>query len=125
MTQEKKIKERQEQVSRLLMNGYSELEIANKIGSSLSTIARDVKFLKSQSHLWLNQLPKSGLIFEFQLSLNKLKDLRPELEFIIRHGFTTDNKLKAIKIMQDNISLYSQLLSDGPASLIPKRTKPS
>ena len=55
------IKERREDVLVLLTKGIKGYEIARKLGVDASTVSRDIQYLISQSHNYLNSLAKEAL----------------------------------------------------------------
>ena len=57
------IKERRENTLALLTKGMKGYEIAKEIGVDASTVSRDIQYLISQSHNYLNTLAKEALPF--------------------------------------------------------------
>jgi hypothetical protein len=63
------IKERREDVLVLLNKGMKGYEIAKELGVDASTVSRDIQYLISQSHNYLNALVKEALPFMYQTSI--------------------------------------------------------
>jgi IS30 family transposase len=63
------IKERREDVLALLTKGMKGYEIAKELGVDASTVSRDIQYLISQSHIYLNSLAKEALPFMYQLEM--------------------------------------------------------
>ena len=72
------IKERRENTLALLTKGMKGYEIAKEIGVDASTISRDIQYLISQSHNYLNTLAKEALPFMYQTSIEGIKNVLKE-----------------------------------------------
>jgi DNA-directed RNA polymerase specialized sigma24 family protein len=64
------IKERREDVLLRLTKGMKGYEIAKELGVDASTVSRDIQYLVSQSHNYLNSLAKEVLPFMYQTSID-------------------------------------------------------
>ena len=74
------IQERRQNVSNHLIKGKAETEIANELGVHRNTIVRDVSYLKKHAQNWLDGIAKEGFIYEYKLSLDKIRDHERELQ---------------------------------------------
>jgi DNA-binding NarL/FixJ family response regulator len=72
------IKERRENILILLTKGMKSYEIAKEIGVDASTVSRDIQYLVSQSHNYLNSLAKEALSFMYQTSIEGIKNVLKE-----------------------------------------------
>lgn len=115
MTHDELIKERQEKVASLLMVGHTEVSIAEMLDVSRETIVRDVRELKNMSTQWLDSLAQHGFVLEFKMCLELLKTLRVKLKEMLENTNSTPDKLKIIRAIENNITLYNQWMLDGPA----------
>jgi IS30 family transposase len=70
---------RRKRVAELLSQGYSETEIARDLGTSISSVSRDVGALREQSHQFINNLAKGELAFEYKKCFDALDAIRREL----------------------------------------------
>ena len=105
---------------------------------SLSTIEKDLQFLKEEYKTWIDDLAKDGLIHEWHLGLEKLKDTEREYNRMLnmkkpakKGEEEKDNKnpefvydgeirLHVLKLRDDNTLAKRQYLLDGPAVHIMK-----
>lgn len=53
-------------------------EIANELGVDVSTLSRDMQFLISQLHKYLNRLAKEALPFMYQTSIEGIRNVLKE-----------------------------------------------
>jgi len=114
--------ERKEKVSYLLIKGHKEIEIAKILGVSRKTIVRDVAYLKEASHTWLEDLVKTGVIFESKLAIDKLKDNEMRIRVLLeKTDLKIEQQAKLIKQLDDNVSLQLQMLLEGPTILAMRR----
>ena len=72
------IKERREDVLVLLTKGMKGYEIAKELGVDASTVSRDIQYLISQSHNYLNTLAKEALPFMYQTSIEGIRNVLKE-----------------------------------------------
>ncbi len=79
------IKERRENILILLTKGMKGYEIAKELGVDSSTVSRDIQYLISQSHNYLNTLAKEALPFMYQTSIEGIKNVLKECWSIYTH----------------------------------------
>jgi IS30 family transposase len=72
------IKERRENTLFLLTKGMKGYEIAEELGVDTSTVSRDIQYLISQSHNFLNSLAKEALPFMYQTSIEGIRNVLKE-----------------------------------------------
>jgi len=108
------IRERRQKVSNLIIKGKTETEIASILCVHRNTIVRDVSFLKKQSHNWLDGLAKNGFIYEYKLSLDKIRDHERELQKLFEDSEDIGQKTQILKALDDNSKLYLELLGETP-----------
>jgi len=108
------IRERRQKVSNLIIKGKTETEIASILCVHRNTIVRDVSFLKKQSHNWLDGLAKNGFIYEYKLSLDKIRDHERELQKLFENSEEIGQKTQILKALDDNSKLYLELLGETP-----------
>ena len=72
------IKERRDDVLVLLTKGRKGYEIAKELGVDASTVSRDIHYLISQSHNYLNTLAKEALPFMYQTSIEGIRNVLKE-----------------------------------------------
>jgi len=113
-TQEQEIEERREKVSQLLLQGFTEVLVAKELGVSRETIVRDVRVLKEEALPWFDDLAGIGFAHEAKLALDKLRQCERWLHELRDQAKTSDEKLKAIRALEENIICQSQYLANGP-----------
>ena len=72
------IKERRENTLVLLTKGMKGYEIAKELGVDASTVSRDIQYLISQSHSYLNSLAKEALPFMYRTSIEGIRNILKE-----------------------------------------------
>ena len=107
-------------------------EIAEQLHVSVPTINRDISWLKEESKKWIGIMAREGLVHEWHLGLEKLKDNAREINVMLnmkkdsddpKSGYVYDGdiRIKLLKASDDNIDLQKQYLLDGPAVYIMNR----
>lgn len=92
-----KIKYRRKRVNQLRLQGYTNREIAEKIGCNLSTIEKDLQFIREISKQWFEE----DVITEYCQSLN---------DSIILYDNTIED-LQILYAEEDNIETKLRILS--------------
>jgi len=108
------IKQRREKVAIFLTKTKTEKEIALKLGVSRQTIVRDVAYLKKESQKWLDDLAKEGFVYEFKLTLDKIRDHERELHRLYTKSDDISQKIQILKALNENAKLYLELLGETP-----------
>lgn len=112
------VKERKEKVSQLHNQGIKQDSIAEIVGISRSTVVRDLRELRKSAGIWTEELLNGGYVLEFQENLDVLKDVRRRLSHLLDSPYEHQFKLKVIRGIHDNVSLYNQLLLKGPGEFL-------
>lgn len=107
-------RKRRESVISLLNKNLPEIKIAEMLGVSRQTIVRDVSYLKKTSTTWIDGLAKHDFIFEYRLSLNRIKSRGPELQKLYDETNDVGKKILILKSMDKNDKLYLELLGEAP-----------
>lgn len=121
--EKQKLQERREKVSHLLVKGCKQLDMADQLGVSRETIARDVRFLKEQAMTWFKTVSTADYIFEYKILLDKLKDFEFDMRQMIKNSSDNSEKIKIIKPLQDNIELQLKMLTYPVVNNLLKITK--
>ena len=108
------IMQRREKVAIFLTKTKTENEIALKLGDSRQTIVRDVAYLKKESQKWLDDLAKEGFVYEFKLTLDKIRDHERELHRLYTESDDISQKTQILKALNENAKLYLELLGETP-----------
>ena len=105
------VKERRENVLALLTKGMKGYEIAKELGVDASTVSRDIQYLISQSHNYLNSLAKEAFPFMPQTSIEGIRNILKECWRIYIDGSNNDHpknkeitwfhKLAALKLAKE------------------------
>ena len=112
----KEVDVRRDKVNRLLLKGATQLEISKQLQISISTVERDVKSIKEMASQWLDDLAKKGIVHEWKIGLEKLRDTERNLNTILQDpALPRDDRLRVLKQRDENIALQTQFLMDGPA----------
>jgi len=107
--------ERREKISLMLSHGYTQVQIAQKLGVNRRTILRDKIFLKEEAQKWLNGLARDGFVFETKMTLDMLKDTKRQLnEMLDQDDLSREERRKLLKQRDENIVLQLQIIGEGP-----------
>ena len=107
--------ERREKVSMMLSHGYTQIQIAQKLGVNRRTIVRDKAFLIEDAQKWINDLARDGFVFETKITLDMLKDTTRQLnEMLDQDDLSREERRKLLKQRDENIALQLQLIAEGP-----------
>ena len=74
-----KIKSRQHEVHLLHLQGFSNKEIADKLGVSLSTVEKDLHEVREQIKSWIEDYRSEGVYCSFRNSYEQLEQIQKEL----------------------------------------------
>jgi len=123
-------KERREDVLVLLTKGLKGYEIAEELGVDASTVSRDIQYLISQSHNYLNSLAKEALPFMYQTSIDGIRNVLRECWSIYNTENNNDNtnniditwfhKLAALKLAKECNEALFRLTAEGPSVMYVK-----
>lgn len=101
------------------MKGF---EIAKQLGVDASTVSRDIQYLTSQSHNYLNSLAKETLPFMYQSSIEGIKNVLKECWSIYANGsnnndkdITWFHKIAALKLAKECNEALFKLTAEGPS----------
>ena len=121
------IKERRENILCLLTKGMKGYEIAKELGVDASTVSRDIQYLISQSHNYLNTLAKEALPFMYQTSIEGIKNVLKECWSIYtldshdnNKDLTWFHKLAALKLAKECNEALFKLTAEGPSVMYVK-----
>ena len=113
------IKERREDVLVLLTKGMKGYEIAKELGIDASTVSRDIQYLISQSHNYLNTLAKEALPFMYQTSIEGIRNVLKECWNIYTVESDKDvtwyHKIAALKLARECNEALFKLTAEGPS----------
>ena len=103
------------------MKGY---EIAKELGVDASTVSRDIQYLISQSHNYLNTLAKKALPFMYQTSIEGIRNVLKECWNIYtiksNKGITWFHKIAALKLAKECNEALFRFTAEGPSVMYVK-----
>ncbi len=118
------IKERREDVLVLLTKGLKGYEIAKELGVDASTVSRDIRYLISQSHNYLNTLAKEALPFMYQTSIEGIRNVLKECWNVYtiesNKDITWFHKIAALKLAKECNEALFKLIAEGPSIMYVK-----
>jgi hypothetical protein len=114
------IKERRENTLVLLTKGMKGYEIAEELEVDASTVSRDIQYLISQSHNYLNTLAKEALPFMYQTSIEGIRNVLKECWKIYTTSesskeITWFHRLTALKLAKECNEALFKLTAEGPS----------
>jgi IS30 family transposase len=107
--------ERRQHVLSMLAQSMTETEIANQVGVHVSTISRDITYLKKQSQQFICDLAKSDLAFYYQQCLNTVEEVKRKAWESYRSKNTHEkDRIVALKLVKECEETRYSMLKDGP-----------
>ena len=120
MSNKSVILERRQKISVLLTRGMKGYEIAKELQVDSATISRDIKYLTAESQNYLNSLAKETLPFNYQISIEGIRDVIKECWAIYQSQESRVNmyqRLAALKLSKECHESIFHLLDEGPSVL--------
>jgi len=105
-----KIDERGKRVWSLLIQGFSQQQIADKLGVSAKTISRDYHQLKIDSIEWMEALPKGQIQLYHRTKFEMVERVTQELWELYENTEDQILKLKILSTIADKCKLYSDIM---------------
>lgn len=107
--------ERRKNVISMLAKSMTETEISREIGVHVSTISRDLTYLKKQSQRFIYDLAKSDLAFYYQQCLNSIDEVKRKAWCIyLNKELNPKDKLIALKLIKECEESKFSMFKDGP-----------
>lgn len=108
----------------MLAQGHTETEIAQLLHVHVSTICRDVKFLKELSQRFVFDLAKGDLTYYYKQCIDRMDEIRREAWSLYKYGdwsqgvhLTAKEKIAALKLLKECNEAKFVLLEKGPSVL--------
>lgn len=110
------IDDRRREVSRLLSQSITEIEIAKRLQVDQSTISRDIKVLKEMSNRFVFNLAKSDLAFYYLQCIEGIEQVKNETWDILKdQNLTPRDRLYALKLVKECNESKFALFKEGPS----------
>ena len=111
------IEERRRRVTSLLAQSKTETEIATETGVHVSTVCRDVKYLKKQCQRFVYDLAKSDLAFCYKQCLDGIEEVKRKCWDMYNENELNNqrDKLFALKLIKECNEGKFTLLKEGPS----------
>jgi len=112
-----KITKRRLQVEELLFAGYSQNQIASKLGRSPRTIQRDIQWLREKSDEWLKNLANRDYAMIYREALEGFRSDMVRLHEMLDDENVMNNPILQIKIIKEISQArhyYLEQLLGGP-----------
>ena len=110
------IEGRRREVSRLLSQSITEIEIAKRLQVDQSTISRDIKVLKEMSNRFIFNLAKSDLAFYYLQCIDGVEQVKKETWNILNdQNLPFKDKLYALKLIKECNESKFNLFKEGPS----------
>ena len=112
----------QDEIKRLLIQGYTERRIVMKLEISRSTISRDIRKIGEEKNQCLEEIThKYGFVFEHGLVLDRLNDCIAKAYEVLRMANTANERLAVIKVISSLSVLYWEKYSSVPLAASMKK----
>jgi Holliday junction resolvase RusA-like endonuclease len=117
------LEERRRRVISLLAQSKTETEISKELQVHVSTISRDVSYLRKQSQQFVYDLAKSDLAFYYKQCLDGIEEVRRKSWEIYNDDnhpqnnslINTKDKLLCLKLIKECNEAKFALLKEGPS----------
>jgi len=116
------VQERRQKVLALMAKHLTESEIAQSLGTTQSTVSRDVQYLRNQSKTFLDDLAKELFVFQYQQCLEGLDQVSREA-WLLFHDENNPPKIRlgALMLLKDCYQSKFVMLGEGPTVISVKR----
>lgn len=105
-----KIDERRKRVWNLLIQGFTQQQIADKLGVSFKTISRDYHQLKMDSIEWMESLPKGQIQLYHKTKFETVERVSHELWELYEKTEDQKLKLKILSTIAEKSKLYIDMI---------------
>jgi len=102
--------ERKRKVWELVLQGFTQQQIAEKFDLSLKTISRDVQELKKESAEWMESLPKGQIQMYHKSNFEIIDKVTKELWNLYEKTDDDKLKLKILNTIAEKRKLHANLL---------------
>jgi len=101
---------RKQKVWDLTLQGFSQEQIAEKLGVSSKTISRDIKEIKKDSVRWMDNLTRGQIQMYHRSNFETIEKVTKELWQILENTVDEKLKVKILKTIVDNRRLHANML---------------
>ena len=111
------IEQRRQKVLNLISEGMNEIQIAETLSVSQSTISRDANSLKREANQWIYELAKNELPFEFQRIMTGQYQVIRYCWSVIHNSegtYTNKDKINCAKLVKDTYISIMETINNGP-----------
>jgi len=103
----------------LYSKGYSQDEIAAKLGVNQSTVSRDLQFIKKQARSQIDKYLRKDILFEYTRYLAGSNEVIKELWGVIEDEYCEHKeKINALKLLSQAYDKRHQRLVEAPESYL-------
>ncbi len=102
--------ERKRKVWELVLQGFTQQQIAEKFDLSLKTISRDIQELKKESAEWMESLPKGQIQMYHKSNFEIIDKVTKELWNLYEKTEDEKLKLKVLNTIAEKRKLHANLL---------------
>lgn len=112
-SKESEIYLRRKKIWDLYIQGYTQQQIAEKLGMSIKTISRDFQELKKESKEWMNTLPEGEIQLHHKRNLEMIERVQQELWQIYEKTENENTKIKILGIIAAKCKIQSDLFTSN------------
>ena len=109
------VEDRRMKITSLLAQSMNQSEISKELNIHISTVSRDVKYLKKQSHQFIYDLAKSDLAFYYKQCLEGIDEVKRRTWQIFKESACSRDKLFALKVVKECDEAKFSLFKEGPS----------
>lgn len=102
---------RRRQIWNYYTQGYNQIQIAEKLKTSVKTIRRDFQSLKTESIEWFNQLRYGQIQMQHKSNYDSMSNVANELWKIYEKTEDDEKKLKILELISKKTEASSKILS--------------
>jgi hypothetical protein len=121
-TRKYQLEERRKQVTSMLAQSMTELEIADKLGIDQSTVSRDIKVLKEMSQQFMYDLAKSDLAYYYKQCLDTMHEAERMIwdTYRNRENYTDKERKERYQVANmiiNSVQARFDMFQDGPSTM--------
>ena len=107
-----KIRSRQHEVNLLHLRGFSNKEVADKLGVSESTVEKDLHEIRQQIKSWVEDFRSEGKCYSFRNSFEQLEQIQRELWQKYREEKDPKIQIRILDSLADKITKSSYMIKE-------------
>jgi hypothetical protein len=115
------VRQRREEVRRLLRNKVRPPEIMSYLAISRTTLWRDINALRKEDGEWLEELARDEFVHAYRITIESLEETQRKLIVIAEKAQRDRDKVEALRLLKDIELDILECLAQGPTMIALRR----